>query len=574
MAAPVSNRLTLPRLLVIVSATMLAACTTVADRAPLTPNSTETIQILALNDFHGNIEVPGSPTTFFAGDERHQARLGGAARLGAALSVLRSGQEQTITVAAGDMIGASPLISSYFLDEPTVVALNRLDVSLVAVGNHEFDRGTAELRRIQTGGCEMHTSRQPCQLDKTFEGAAFQFLAANVLDEHGRTLFPGMAVRQFGDVRLGFIGMTLKETGILVSPAGVSGYRFADEVETANTLAAQLRREGADAIVLLIHQGGVVNPANSAKDCPELDGDILPILGRLDPTIRLVVSGHTHMAYICHLPARDGSTRLLTSAGRYGAFVTDIRLEVDATSDEVLSLSAENRPITGAAGEQPDVSALVDRYAAAIAPIAGRVVGRIEGSLASRGNDLDSPLGNLIADAQLAATRDEQKGGADIAFINSGGVRARFTPATDGAVTYGQIFALQPFGNNLVVLEMTGSDLKRLLEQQFAAANPAAIRQSMLIPSEGFSFSYDRARPTGDRIVAMSLLGQPIDTGRSYRVTVNNFLASGGDGFSVFAESKPVADAGLDLDALEAYIAGGIHVPPTGRVRDETTRTP
>ena len=549
--------------------TALAACATVP-REAAAPNAAETIQILALNDFHGNIETPASPATWFDSGERRQERLGGAARIGSVLQGLRQGKPNTVTVAAGDLIGASPLASAYFLDEPAIMALNRLELELAAVGNHEFDRGTAELRRMQEGGCEVHSNREPCRLDRPFEGARFTYLAANVLDEQGNTLFPGTAIKAFGGVRLGFIGMTLKETGILVSPAGTAGYRFEDEAETANTLAARLRSEGADAVILLIHQGANVDPLNNATGCPELSGDLLPILDRLDPAIRLVVSGHTHMAYTCEVPAPGGSTRLLTSAGRYGNFVTDIALTVDPQTDRVLSLSAVNRPIQQSAGEQADIAALVSRYVEAAAPVAARVVGSIEGSLDRPEGDTDSPLGNIIADAQLAATRDATRGGAQIAFINSGGVRARFEPAADGSVTYGQIFALQPFGNTLVVLELTGAQLKAVLEQQFAPESPAEIANSLLIPSSGFTFTYDRSRPAGERIVSMALNGAPIDPTRTYRVTVNNFLASGGDGFSLLSQARPVADTGQDLDALEAYISRGIRVPTTGRVSDLT----
>ncbi len=543
---------------------LLAACATVPPPAA----APEQVQILALNDFHGNIEPP-PPVTFSAGTEQKRGQLGGAARLGAALAGLRRGQPNTITVAAGDLIGASPLVSAYFLDEPTVMALNRAGLDLAAVGNHEFDRGTAELRRIQQGGCDRNTPRQPCALDR-FEGAKFTYLAANVLDDRGQTLFPGTAIRQFGRVKLGFIGMTLKETGVLVSPAGTRGFHFADEAETANALAAELRAQRADAVVLLIHQGGAPNPTFNLSSCPGFSGDILPILDRLDPAIRLVVSGHTHAAYVCELPAADGSARLLTSAGRYGYFVTDIRLTVDPASDEVLAFSAVNKPVEQAAGEQAEVAALVARYAEAAAPISARVVGRLDGSLEWDGKDTDSPLGNLIADAQLAATRDPAKGGAQLAFINSGGVRAGFRTAPDGSVTYGALFTLQPFGNTLVVLELTGAQLEAVLEEQFAEAAPATIRQSLLIPSAGFTFAYDRNRPAGERIVAMALNGAPVDPAATYRVTVNNFLASGGDGFSAFVQGRTVADAGVDLDALEAYVARGVSVPATGRVTDRT----
>jgi 5'-nucleotidase len=475
-----------------------------------------------------------------------------------------------VSGAAGDLIGGSPLVSAYFLDEPTIMALNRLGLGLASVGNHEFDRGTVELRRMQAGGCDKNTLREPCQLDRPFEGARFSYLAANVLDSQGNTLFPGTAMREFGGVRIGFIGMTLKATGVLVSPAGTAGYHFADEADTANALAARLRTEGADAVVLMIHQGGFVRPPFNTGECPELSGDILPILDRLDPAIRLVVSGHTHQAYVCQRPAADGSVRTLTSAGRYGYFVTDIRMTVDPATDQVLAITAANRPIVAAAGEQQDIAAIVRRYAEATAPVAARVVGRLDGSLEWEGRDTDSPLGDLIADAQLAATRDPAKGGAQLSFINSGGVRAGFRTAPDGTVTYGALFTLQPFGNTLVVVEMTGAQIKAVLEQQFADAVPATVGQSLLIPSEGFAFAYDRSRPAGDRIVAMTLGGASLDPQATYRVTVNNFLASGGDGFSLLAEARAIYDAGVDLDALEAYIAGGVRVPAVGRITDVT----
>jgi 5'-nucleotidase len=334
-----------------------------------------------------------------------KAQLGGVARLGATLAKLRQRHPETITVAAGDLIGASPLASAYFLDEPTIMALNRMDLALASVGNHEFDKGVGELKRMQQGGCEVFTQRVPCRLDKPFEGAKFTYLAANVLDAGGHPLFPGTAIRRFGRVRIGFIGMTLKDTGVLTSPAGTRGYHFTDEAETANALAAQLKAQGADAVVLLLHQGGQVDPFFSQDACPKLEGDILPILAGLTPDIRLVISGHTHKAYVCELPDASGAPRLLTSAGRYGYFVTDIRLRIDPASDTILSLRAVNDPVTEAAGEEADVRQIVDRYSAASAAVASRVVGRITGSLAAGDNALDTPLARLVADAQLAAAR-------------------------------------------------------------------------------------------------------------------------------------------------------------------------
>ena len=544
----------------------LAGCATVPAEVPSAP---ESVQILALNDFHGNLEVPAGTTTYTAGGQEVREQLGGAARMGATLNRLRDGQRSTITVAAGDLIGASPLVSAYFLDEPSIMALNRMGLSLASVGNHEFDKGTAELRRMQEGGCEAHTARQPCRLDNPFEGARFTYLAANVIARDGdETLFPGTAIKQFGKARVGFIGMTLQDTGSLVSPAGTAGYRFADEAETANALAAQLTAQGADAVVVLLHQGGNVDPFYNQDACPGLDGDVMPILARLDPSIRLVVSGHTHKAYICEVPAADGSTRLLTSAGRYGYFVTDIRLEIDPASDSVVAMHAVNTPVVAAAGEQADIAALVGRYSASSSEVASRVVGRIERSLDSGEGAIDGPLGRLIADAQLAATRDPASGGAEIAFINSGGVRSGFRPAEDGTVTYGQIFALQPFGNTVEVIELTGAQIKQLLEQEFTGDGTGQFRQSFLIPSEGFAYVIDRSAPDGEHVVSMTLGGRPIESARTYRVAVNNFLAQGGDGFTVLTQGRFVTGGGSDLDALEAFIARGARASADARVTE------
>jgi len=546
----------------------LAACATVPQDAAEAPAASEQVQILALNDFHGNLEVPAGDTTYTAGGQQLSARLGGAARLGATLAKLREGQANTVTVAAGDLIGGSPLVSAYFLDEPAIMALNRMGLDLASVGNHEFDKGAAELVRMQQGGCEKHTRREPCRLDNPFEGAKFTYLAANVVDESGRTLFPGTALRQFGEARIGFIGMTLKETGELVSPAGTAGYSFADEAETANALAAELKAQGADAVVVLVHQGGDVDPFFNQDGCPNLGGDIMPVLARLDPAIRLVVSGHTHKAYICEVPAVDGSTRLLTSAGRYGYFVTDIRMAVDPGTDRVVSLSAVNTPVVEAVGEQQDIAALVGRYAGASADVASRVVGRIEGSLEDAESAIDFPNARLIADAALASTRDPARGGAEIAFINSGGVRIGFQRAEDGSVTYGQIFAMQPFGNTIEVIELTGAQIKQVLEQEFTSDGTGQFRQSFLIPSHGFAYTIDRSVPDGQHVVAMSLNGQPIEPGRTYRVAVNNFLAQGGDGFTVLTQGRFVAGGGNDLDALEAFIAGGVRLSNEARVSE------
>ena len=565
------------RLFLLTSIGALSACATV----PRTASAPVEVQILGINDFHGNLEPPKITIDATLGDGATvKVPAGGVAYLAGAAKALRAGRPYSVTVSAGDMIGASPLVSALFLDEPTIAAMSLVGVEYNAVGNHEFDKGSAELLRMQSGGCEKHTTRAPCRIEP-FKGAAFKFLAANVVKRDGTTLFPGTAIKDFGPVQIGFIGMTLKETATLVTPAGVAGLSFADEAATANAAVPALRLAGADAIVLLIHQGGSSSGAFNDKTCPGFDGDILPILDRLDPAIDAVVSGHTHAAYICER-ARAGGGRplLLTSAGRYGTLISDIRLTIDPARG-IIAQRADNVIVQGEAygsvatvaavpifAADPATKALVERTIAAARPEAARVVGRLTGK-ASRTPDEDREIsaGNLIADAQLAASRSA---GAQIAFINTGGVRTDLTPGPDGSTTFGDIFAMQPFGNNLVVKTLTGAQVKALLEQQFASGTNSAERPNMLMPSQGFSFAYDLSRAPGQRIVELRLNGKPISPAASYCVSVNNFLASGGDNFTVFGGGTSATDAGSDVDALEAYLRSGASVPATDRVKDLT----
>lgn len=553
------NRLTL-----LLPALLLSACATV--RTPPTPVAAGPIevQILGLNDFHGNLETPSAPVSLVQPDgSKSEGRFGGAAALAGTLQRLRAGKP-SVTVAAGDLIGATPLASAYFLDEPSIAALSAAGLEIAAVGNHEFDKGSAELLRMQRGGCDKHTSRVPCRLE-AFRGASFAYLAANVLTDAGTSLFPGTAMKQLGPVRLGFIGMTLKETQTLVTPAGVAGLRFADEAATANALVPKLKAAGANVIVLLIHQGGRVADTYREAGCQGLSGDLLPILDKLDPEIGVVVSGHTHHAYACEVE-RGGARRLLTSAGKNGYLVSDIRLQFDPSRKRVIGRRAANVPVAGVA--DPQVAGLVQRYVDAAQPAALRPVGRLPGPALKNADDGESAAAALIADAQLAATRGAERGGAQLSLMNATGVRTDLKPRPDGTVTYGDVFALQPFGNNMVVTTLTGAQLKAVLEQQFRIESGTAKVKSLLVPSANFRFSYDLRRPEGQRIVSATLNGRAINPSARYRVTVSNFLASGGDGFSVLAEGTEPFDAGLDLDALEAWLAGNPALPTLGRTAE------
>ncbi|WAT17726.1 bifunctional metallophosphatase/5'-nucleotidase [Aurantiacibacter sp. MUD11] len=546
----------------LLATSLLTACATVPDSPTPAPVA---VQILALNDFHGNLEPHSSETTYSDGPETRQARLGGAARLGATLRELRG--NASITVAAGDLIGASPLISSLFLDEPSIRALSVIGLELASVGNHEFDRGVAELRRMQQGGCEQHTLREPCAVEP-FVGADFTYLAGNVVDDAGASVFPGTALREIGGASIGFIGMTLEGTPNLVSAEATAGYSFLDEAETANRLAAELMTQGADAVVVLLHQGGDVTPRFNTSGCPSLTGPIVEIVEQLDPSIALVVSGHTHQAYVCEAERSDGETILLTSAGRYGGFVTDIELVVDPVEGRVISRTATNVAVVERAGSHRAAAEIVARYAEAVAPMANRPVGPIADS-GELGEDCgDRPAQDFVADAYVHAANAALGEPVHVGFANSGGVRSDLSGAEDGLLNYGELAAMAPFGNSMIVLEMTGAQIKTLLEQQFCDENPARICDSVLVPSAGSSFSADPTRPAGQRVSEVVIAGAPLDLARTYRVVTNSFLADGGDGFAQFAELPHAANVGFDIDALEAYVATGtVSVPVCGRVR-------
>jgi 5'-nucleotidase len=573
--------------------------------APAAPQPTN-VRVIAFNDFHGNLEPPrvsvAAPVDGAAEPVRVPA--GGAAYLASAIESLRAGNPNHVVVAAGDMIGASPLVSSMFLDEPTIHAMNLIGVDFNAVGNHEFDRGREEILRMQRGGCEQHTQLRPCQVEP-FGGARFGFLAANVLTETGETLLPAYGIRTYGsgagEVKVAFIGMTTRDTPTLVTPSGIAGLTFADEADTVNALVPRLRAEGVDAIVVLIHQGASQPgpryvsrdaPVAEAPSCEGMEGDLMPILARLDPDVDLVVSGHTHNSYICDYATIDPTRPfLVTSAGRYGTLVTNIELTIDpvrgVTARRAGNVIVQSEAYRGSSGDvplsdrfatfprHPQVAALVDRYAAAAAPLAARVIGRLAGPATREASPAgETSVGDLVADAQLAATSAAGAGGAQIAFMNGSGVRSDIVPGAGGSVTYGQIYAAQPFGNSLVVKTFTGRQIRRLLEQQFASGWNSVQRPNMLMPSRGLTYAYDLSRPEGQRILDLRLNGRPIRDDAAYRVTMNSFLATGGDNFTVFREGTDTMGGPQDLDALERYIAAASPLAPPvpNRITNRTPR--
>jgi 5'-nucleotidase len=511
------------------------------------------VKVIAFNDFHGNLQSPGTFGVDNGVPPSERPPVGGAEFLAAHVARLKAANPLNVVVGAGDMVGATPLISGLLRDEPSVDVLNQLGLEFTAVGNHEFDHGAAELLRLQ-------------------RLAQFQWLSANVFDAHtGRTLLPAYGVKRFNDVDVAFIGMTLEATPSIVMPSGVAGLAFRAEAATANALVPELRAKGIEAIVVLIHQGGFQSGTRSAINACEgnLAGSpIAKIVAQLDDAIDLVVAGHAHVPYNCRLLNSAGRHIPVTSASAFGRVVTDLDVTLDPTSRDVVAVKAVNRLV---ARNDPSIpadaamAALVARYDERSAPIANRVIGSIAGAVSNARVDpaCEMPAGELVADAMLEATRGE---GATVAFTHPGGVRA---PGLVGSqVTYRDAFTLQPFGNSVVTLTLGAQELKDALEEQFAGCRgqPAATTRVML-PSAGFKFTWDGARACDARIRTATLTtakgtekivedGAIVgDPARAFRVTVNSYMAEGGDGFSTFARAARQSGGPQDIDAFVAYMA-------------------
>lgn len=537
-----------PLLIAALAASLLAGCAT-------RPTEPVTVKILAINDFHGNLKPSAGGIRIKDPADTSKTvtvQAGGAEHLATAVQQLRAQNPNHIFVAAGDLIGASPLLSALFKDEPTIEALGLMGLEVTAVGNHEFDKGASELLRMQNGGC---TGTDSCKGPQPFKGASFKYLAAStIVDKTGQPLLPAYHVKRFQGIPVAFIGLTLKETPTIVVPAGVAGLTFRDEAETVNALVPELKRQGIEAIVVLIHEGGV--PSGDYNECPGISGPIVDIVKKLDKAVDLVVSGHTHRAYNCRI---DG--RLVTSGDKYGTIVTQIDLVLDPKTGDVTRAQADNVIVrTTSFAKDPRQTELIAAYEKLAVPLARRPVGRIGAALPQSTNPAgESPLGQVIADAQLAATKDA---GAQLALMNPGGIRAPLQMPADGVVTYGDIFSVQPFYNNLVTMTLTGAQLVQVLEQQWAG-QPLASGRVMQV-SKGFSYSWDAARPVGQRVVpgSLRLNGQPITATQKLRVTVNGFLAGGGDNFTLLKQGGEPRTGMMDVDALEAYLKANPTIVP------------
>ncbi len=528
------------------------------------------VQLLAINDFHGALEPPAGSNGRIG-----QTTAGGVEYLASHLATLAAANANSIIVSAGDNIGATPLLSGMFHDEPSIEALSAAGLALSAVGNHELDEGWDELYRMQNGGCHPVAG---CQDNTPFNGAAFRYLTANILVDptnapppmlersgwkaSGRQpapLFPPYAIREFNGVRVGFIGLTLRGVGSIVAPNAMKGLVVRPEAAAANEVANTLRRQGVHAVVVLIHEGGAPRGAPGQEDpntCNDFQGAIVAIAQQMSPDIDVIVSGHTHRAYICTIDAK-----LVTSASSYSRVITDIDLQIDRPTGRVTGKTARNIIVTRDVTKSAVETALIDHYRPLAEGVAGRAVGTLTAPIAAGRNAAgESALGDIIADGMLDAARGVA-GRVDAAFMNSGGIRSDLIASgANGTITYADLFNVMPFGNVVMVKTLTGDAIVRMLEQQTTAR--------VLQVSATFGYAWDPMKAAGSRVNRTSIRidGKPLVMTDRYRIATVDFVWNGGDEFTAATEGTEPVGVGTDVDVFLDYL--GRHSPVTGGPQD------
>jgi 5'-nucleotidase len=525
------------------------------------------VQILAVNDFHGALDpylTKPDKTT----DQNLWYYQGGAEYLANFVNTAVAANPNTVKVSAGDMIGASPLLSAIFHDEPTVMAFNQMGFDLSNTGNHEFDEGWTELMRMQDGGCHPDDGCFPGVPE--FPGASFEYLSANIIRlDNGQTLFAGYNVQQFEGVKVGFIGIALESTPTIVVASGVEGLQFQPEVETINKYVKMLKdSEGLKAIVVILHDGA--GRAPSYNGCNPNDPFFANVIMKIDPEVDAVITGHTHNAYKCQVQVKKNyDPMLVTGAGYNGSYLTDIDLTIASTNGQVIARAATNIWVkTDYLTAAPDTAmkTLLDQYRAASAPLANRIVGSITADIKRGGNMAESALGDVIADAQLAASAGADVGNAVVAMTNPGGIRTDLLynqisgGEAPGQVTFAEAFAVQPFSNSLVTMTLTGAQLKAVLEQQATAGSDGSGR--MLQISASLTYTWTTSAAVGSKVSNLMINAVAVDPAASYRVTVNNFLAGGGDGFTALTAGTDLLNGMFDVDAFVEYLTANSPVAP------------
>lgn len=547
----------------------LAAVPASAAPAP----ATTTVRLIGLNDFHGNLVPPSGSSGRVVQSDGTTVDAGGAAYVATHVKQLKAEVPGSLVLSGGDNIGASPLASALFHDEPTIEFLNAIGTTASAVGNHELDEGYKELLRVQKGGCH---PTDGCQFRDPYAGAKFPFLASNITFERsGLPATLPFTIKIVNGVPVGIIGATLQGLPEIVSAEGIKGLKFGPEAKAINTYSKILQALGIKAQVVVIHQGDSAVGSNGPNDCNLApNGPLAAINAGISPNVDAVLSGHSHTQYNCQLPDPSGTPRTVIQSLSFGRLLSVVDLAVDKRTRDVIrsATTATNRIVTRTVTPDPTVQALVDLAVAKAAPIANQQVGTITGDiLRAAAPSGESPLGNVIADSQLAATTSA---GAQVALMNPGGVRADLTYASspvgegDGVVTYGEVFTVQPFGNILQTLTYTGAQLDAVLEQQWQPQADGSTIVRILQPSSSLRYTQTLSAPIGSRISNITVAGVPLDPAASYRVTVNNFLSGGGDGFSVLAQGTTITGGPIDLDAFTAYLAAnpGLAPAPTDRI--------
>ena len=546
---------------VLIAAAPAAAQKREKPRKPLKPVK---VQLLGINDFHGHLESTTPGTIMRRKDERFPA--GGAEYLATHIRTLRERARRTFVVAAGDLVGGSPLLSSLFHDEPTIEAMNAIGLDVAAVGNHEFDEGLAELHRLKKGGCHPIDG---CADGSPYEGADFPFLAANVTNRKtGRRIFPPIAIRQVGPVKIGFIGMTLEGTPDYISPTFSRRLHFADEAATANRYARVLKRRGVRAIVVLLHEGSYTREVGGVNGCSGLSGPLRNIVRDTTRDVDVFLTGHTHAVYNCVMWGKR-----VTSAASYGRLITRVQLELDRRTGEVRRSRARNWLVGPWVMRAPDITEMIERYRTFAAPLADRLVGRLAGS-ASRWRDRsgESRMGNLVADAQSRAM------GSDAAFIRPGHVRAGLEA---GDVSYARAFMTQPFGTSLVSMTLTGTQVLDLLKEQWCGRAKTEVLQSSAAVRYTWSASLARAikntpcATAPNPVSGLEIDGEPVELEREYRITVNSGMANRDDNYPTLSRGTNRSGGPQDAEALENYLMPSVTgAPLTPPVTDRLERIP
>ena len=543
------------------------------------------VVVLGLNDFHGNLVPTGfsgiklpAPT---AANPAATANLaaGGAEIIGGYVGSVRAANPNTILVGGGDLIGASPVISSLLRDEPSVIALSTMGMAVSSLGNHEFDQGLKELMRMQNGGCDSNDAAKACKFDPAYPGASFQWLGANVTDKaSGKPVFaPYKIVTTPDGARIAFVGAVTRTTPTIVSPAGVATLNFGDEAEGVNRFIPEIKALNPDAIIMLIHEGGTAKDLYNVAGCSSLMGNVVAIAAKVDPAVNAIISGHTHQGYNCLVPDPAGGSRVVIQGDFYGHLLQRLDLQVDKVNHKLNSIKAANVVMDAGANttipRDATQAGIVAKARGLTDAVKNTVVAKISvPQILRAANDAgESALGDVIADSQLAATKGATTGNAVIALMNPGGIRADLPDSTnikpDNSVNFGDAFTVQPFGNTLTTVTLTGAQLKAALEQQFD--NPAVGSNRIMQVSDGLKYTWTAGSVTGSKVSDLSLGGTAVLPTSTYRVTLNSFLADGGDGFTVFKDGtdRLVQPNLVDVDAFQAYLKAGAPVAPGAQNR-------